>query len=64
MTDILQDSAEWMAGENSNDTKKQTDYNKELEKALWVWFCNICSRNLVVSDEMPQEKVMSLCGAS
>ena len=45
-----------MKGENSNDKEKQTGYHKELEKALWLWLCNTHSRNLVVSDEMLQEK--------
>ena len=29
---------------------------KKLEKALWLWFCNVRSRNLAVWDEMFQEK--------
>ena len=42
--------------EDSNNTKKRTSYHEEIEKALWLWFCNIRSRNLAVSDEMLQEK--------
>ena len=56
ISDILRDSAKWMEEEDSNNTKKRTGYHEELEKALWLWFCNIRSRNLAVSDEMLQEK--------
>ena len=55
ISDILRNSAKWME-EDSNNTKKRTGYHEEIEKALWLWFCNIRSRNLAVSDEMLQEK--------
>ena len=56
ISDILRDSAKWMEEEDSNNMKKRTGYHEELEKALWLWFCNICSRNLAVLDEMLQKK--------
>ena len=45
-----------MEEKDSDNTKKRTGYHEELEKALWLWFCNIHSRNLAVLDEMLQEK--------
>ena len=56
VSDILRDSAKWLEEEDSSNTKKQTAHHEQLEKALWLWFCNICSRNVAVSDEMLQEK--------
>ena len=56
ISDILRDSAKWLVEEDSKNTKKRTGYHEELKKALWLWFCDIRSRNLAVSDEMLQEK--------
>jgi hypothetical protein len=56
ISDILRDSAKWLEEEDSSSTKKRAGYHEQLEKALWLWFCDIRSRNLAVSDEMLQEK--------
>ena len=52
ISDILRDLKKWLDAEDSSSTKKAEGRHAQLEEALWIWFGNIRSKKLAVSDEM------------
>lgn len=56
ISDILRESKKWFSAEDSSSTNKKEGRYVQLEEALWIWFGNIRSRNIAISDEMLRVK--------
>jgi hypothetical protein len=56
ISDILRDSDKWLSTDDSNSTKKSEGRFTQLEEALWIWFGNVRSQNLAISDDMLRVK--------
>ena len=56
ISDILQESDKWLRADDSSSTKKSEGRFTQLKEALWIWFGNIRSQNLAISDDMLRTK--------
>ena len=56
ISDILHVSDKWLSTDDSNSTKKSEGHFTQLEEALWIWFGNVRSQNLAISDDMLRVK--------
>ena len=56
ISDILRDADKWASVEDSSSTKHCQGRFAQLEEALWIWFGNIRSQSLSISDDMLREK--------